>query len=126
VILGIGVDLADGERIRDRIAREGEDFLAEFLTVRERASLTGRRDPALSHAARFAAKEAFGKALGTGVIGAFSWKDVEVVPDQRGRPELHLSGAAERLARESGVGRVHVSLTHDGDMAAAVVVLEDA
>ena len=125
MILGIGVDLADGARIRERVASEGEEFLGEFLTAREIASLGGRRDPALSHAARFAAKEAFGKALGTGVQGAFPWTDVEVVADERGRPRLELAGRAERLARESGVGRVHVSLTHDGDLAAAVVVLED-
>ena len=124
MILGIGVDLVDAGRIRRKVAREGEAFLLEFLTSEEIDACRARRDPAPCHAARFAAKEAFTKALGTGLTQGLAWRDIAVRNEAGGRPALHLTGAAERAGRELGMKKVHLSLSHEGDFAVAVVVLE--
>ena len=124
MIIGIGVDLAEVRRIRDQVARHGEEFLEEFLNPDEIAFCRTRRDPFPSYAARFAAKEAFSKALGTGVGSAFGWRDLRVETDEQGRPSLVLRGRARSAVETRGVRRVHVSLTHESDYAAAVVILE--
>ncbi len=124
MILGVGIDLVEVARIRQGVAREGDGFLDEFLTSGEIARCRARRDPFPSYAARFAAKEALGKALGTGVQGTMSWHDLEVCAGERGAPFLRLTGNAEAAAAARGVESIHVSLTHDGAHAAAVVVLE--
>jgi holo-[acyl-carrier protein] synthase len=124
MILGVGIDLAEVERIRREVARHGEVFLEEFLTPEEIAFCRAKRRPFSSYAARFAAKEALGKALGTGVQGTMSWLDIEVRPDDRGAPTLLVAGSAADTAAARGVTRIHLSLTHEGAYAAAVVVLE--
>ncbi len=126
MILGVGIDLAGVERIRREVARQGDSFLDEFLTPAEIAHCRSKHRPHPSYAARFAAKEAFGKALGTGVAGSMSWRDIEVRIDAGGAPVLALSGSAARVAAGRGVARIHVSLTHEDGYAAAVVVLEGA
>jgi holo-[acyl-carrier protein] synthase len=87
------------------------------------AALSRGRGAALSLAARFAAKEAFGKALGTGLAGIVL-KDIMVLNQRNGRPEIQVFGTARAALEKSGANRVHVSLTHEGDKAAALVVLE--
>ena len=124
VIVGIGIDLVSVSRIGAVLERRGERARARFFTPAEAARCGASRSPAESFAARFAAKEAFYKALGTGVGGAGGWTEVEVVSAPSGAPGLRLSGRAARAAAERGVARVHLSLTHSGDTAAAVVVLE--
>lgn len=124
MILGVGIDLVQGGRIREAVSRSGEEFLEEFLVSPEIDACRRRRDPFPCYAARFAAKEALAKALGTGVWGEMSWHEVTVNGDDRGRPILRLTGRALEVAEGLGVDRVHLSLTHEGDLAAAVVVLE--
>jgi holo-[acyl-carrier protein] synthase len=124
MILGIGIDLVQGGRIREEVSRSGEEFLQEFLSSPEIDLCRRRRDPFPCYAARFAAKEALAKALGTGVWGEMSWHEVWVEGDDRGRPTLHLTGRAREAAESLGVERTHVSLAHEGDLAVAVVVLE--
>jgi holo-[acyl-carrier protein] synthase len=126
-VVGVGVDLVDVQRFRRVLARR--PGLAErVFTAAERAEASRRLDPAEPLAARFAAKEAAMKALGSG-LGAFALRDVEVVSGpgpgaRRGAPTLRLSAGAARTARASGVARWHVSLSHTAEMAVAMVVAE--
>ncbi len=122
MIVGLGMDVAELDRIRAAHARHGERFLARIYTREERAALPPRPTPYL--AARFAAKEAAAKALGTGFSGGVSFTEIEVGSDDLGKPLLRFTGKALERAMELGVTRVHVSLTHGRDVAAAVVVLE--
>lgn len=126
VIVGVGIDLASVERMERVLERRGERARRRFFTAREAARCGAARAPAESYAARFAAKEAFYKALGTGVGGAGGWTEVEVVSAASGAPSLRLSGRAAAEAAARGVSRIHLALTHTGGMAAAVVVLESA
>jgi holo-[acyl-carrier protein] synthase len=126
MIKGIGIDLVDLERLRQVLARHGARFVDRVLTAAERDFCHAHRDPVPHIAARFAAKEAALKALGTGLASGIRWADLEVERGTDGAPSLLLRGAAERLARERGVRTAHLSLTHDRATAAAVVVLEDA
>jgi holo-[acyl-carrier protein] synthase len=123
VVVGIGIDLVHVERMSRAIERGQERLLARLFTDKERADADGpARDEKL--AARFAAKEATFKALGTGWAGGVGWRHVEVVREASGKPRLELSGKAAERARALGASRFHVSLSHHGGMAAALVVLE--
>lgn len=118
MVLRCGVDLMETQRIADGLARFGDKFLHRFFTEAEIA-YCGPRPERL--AARFAAKEAVAKALGTGV-GDVGWREIEVLADARGRPVLHLHGNAARLAAELGLTTWDISLTHTVAQACAVVV----
>ena len=124
MILGVGIDLTPAERIARALARHAGRFEARVFTDGERRYCAGKARPAEHYAARFAAKEAMLKALG--VPDGLSWHEMEVVPSERGRPDLVLRGAAEQAARRLGVTKVWLTLTHAGGLAAAVVVLEGA
>jgi holo-[acyl-carrier protein] synthase len=124
MIAGIGIDLVVTSRVSAVLERKGERALARFFTPGEARHCQGSRHPPESFAARFAAKEAFFKALGTGWGRGGRWTEVEVVNAPGGAPTLSLSGQAAALATARGVQRVHLSLSHAGDSAAAVVVLE--
>lgn len=124
MIIGVGIDLAEVGRIREVLARRGDRFLARVFSEGEREYCLAKSDPALHLAARFAAKEAFAKAVGTGVSGGMRFSDIEVVRDAAGRPTLELSGYARELAASMAVQTIHLSLTHTRETAGAVVVLE--
>jgi holo-[acyl-carrier protein] synthase len=124
MIVGIGVDMVRTERVWAVLERKGERAYARFFTAAERERCGASRHPPESFAARFAAKEALYKAMGTGVGIAGAWTEVEVVSAESGAPSIRLSGRAAERAAERGVRRVHLSLTHTGDTAAAFVVLE--
>jgi holo-[acyl-carrier protein] synthase len=126
VILGIGVDLVSVARLKRVMDRRGARARSRFFTGAEVERCRLSRSPEESFAARFAAKEAFFKALGSGVGSAGRWHDAEVVSAASGAPSLRLSGRAAEAARLRGVTRIHLALTHTGDTAAAVVVLEGA
>ena len=114
-----GVDMIECKRISAGIERLGERFLRRFFTEGERADCAGKP---CRLAARFAAKEAVGKALGTG-IGDMRWVDIEIrVDDARGRPRLILHGRAKSLADELGLDEWDVSLSHTDSLAIAVAV----
>jgi len=125
VILGIGTDLAEVPRIRRSIENYGDRFLQRVYTEREREYASRKANAAERFAARFAAKEAGMKAIGTGLRRGITWKDFEVVNEASGRPTLRLSGVAAQIAERLGVRRISLSLTHTAEMAFAVVVLED-
>ncbi|HYD40632.1 MAG TPA: holo-ACP synthase [Anaeromyxobacter sp.] len=124
MILGLGLDLVDiarMARILEGPPARAERFVARVFTAGERAYCDARVDRATRYAARFAAKEAALKALG--VPAGLRFQELEVVRGE-GAPALVLSGAAEEAARRLGVARLHLSITHDGGTAAAVVVAE--
>lgn len=123
MILGMGLDVTEIRRVRDTLARHGERFTNRVLTQAEAGAMPGG-DAAAYVAARFAAKEACAKALGTGFAEGVTMKDIEVLKLPSGAPVLALSGRAGELAQAMGVTRLHLSLTHGRDIAAAVVVLE--
>lgn len=125
MVLGIGIDLCEVARMRSALARFGDRLLDRCFTGQERADCLVRRDPAPGLAARWAAKEAAAKALGTGLGGPVGWREVEVVRTPTGQPELHLTGgAAAYVAGRWGEVRLHLSLTHERGMAAAMVIAE--
>ena len=109
-----GLDIVDVDRFERLLARRGERLLLRLFTESER-----RAARAESLAARFAAKEAVLKLLGTGLSAGMTWHDVEVETGPRGEPRVVLTGGAERRARELGLGPISVSLTHAGAVAAA-------
>jgi holo-[acyl-carrier protein] synthase len=123
MILGLGLDLCRVERIRLAHARFGIRFLSRCYTPAEVAAALARPQPARALAMRFAAKEAFAKATGLGFAG-LAPIEIEVVQDPRGKPSLLLHGRALAWARANGLAAAHLSLTDEGDYAAAVVVLE--
>ena len=122
MVLGLGIDLTPIERIAAALSRHGERFEAKLFTDGERAYCRARARPADHFAARFAAKEAVLKALG--VPDGLRWHELEVCASPGGAPRLELRGEAARAAAARGVVRIHLSLTHAGGQAAAVVVLE--
>ncbi len=117
-MLAVGVDIIEVERLSRGLARHGDRFLDRFFTPREREQCGGR---ATSLAGRFAVKEAVGKALGTG-IGDISWKEVEIINDERGRPILTLHGEAARLSAELGLAEWSISLSHTNTHAVGMAV----
>jgi len=125
MVLGLGTDLIETRRVQESIDRFGERFVERIFTAGEIAYCTRKKNAAESFAARFAAKEAGAKALGTGISRGVSWKEFEVKREASGRPSLHLSGRAQELAEAMGVKRIQLSLTHTRDLAMAVVVAED-
>lgn len=128
MILGIGTDLANIDRIAGVLERFGDRFRDRVFTEAEQAKAERRRDVAGTYAKRWAAKEACSKALGTGLRMGISWKDMAVTNLRSGQPVMHLTGwAAERLAAMTPPGHraiVHVSLTDDHPWAQAFVVIE--
>jgi holo-[acyl-carrier protein] synthase len=124
VILGIGLDVVETARIAQCLAQQGRQFEERVFTVTERDACEGRVDRVEALAARFAAKEACAKALGTGWSEGVSYLQVEVTRGNGGAPAIRLSGAAADLARERGVRRVHVTISHQQRIAAAAVILE--
>jgi len=124
MILGLGSDLIEIARIAASIDRFGERFLRRVFTPGEIAYCQRKKNAAESFAARFAAKEAGAKALGTGISQGVSWLELEVQREPSGRPLLALSGRAAMRAEKMGMARVSLSLTHSRDVSLAVVVME--
>jgi holo-[acyl-carrier protein] synthase len=124
-VKGIGVDLALIPRLRQVVARWDERFLRRVFTDEEIAYCRRRRDPIPHLAARFAAKEATLKALGTGMRMGVSWREMEVRRERGQAPTMVLSGRCRAIARAKGAHRVLLSLTHDGDYALAHAMLVD-
>lgn len=119
-VVGVGVDVVDLDRFRIALGRRPR-MRERLFTAGEQAEADRRRDPVPALAARFAAKEAAMKALSVG-LGAFEFADVEVVSHPGGAPGLKVTGRAATIARERSVGSWHLSLSHSGLVAVAVVV----
>jgi holo-[acyl-carrier protein] synthase len=115
----LGLDLIEIARVRDALERHGDGFRERCFTVAERAYCDSKPNPAQHYAGRFAAKEAIGKALGTGVH--FTWKEIEI--SGRPKPGVHLSGRTAKAAERLGATRIDVSMTHSRELAAAVAIV---
>ena len=123
-VCGIGIDVCKVERISESLRRFGERMERRLFTPGELAYCRGFKDPLPHLAARFAAKEATSKALGTGIAGGIGWTQIEVVQPGGRVPELKLSGAALARFNAMGATRSHLTLSHDGGLGVACVVLE--
>jgi holo-[acyl-carrier protein] synthase len=124
LVIGIGTDLIEIERIERSYLRFGQSFLDRVYTPGEIAYCMGKKNYAESLAARFAAKEAGAKALGTGISHGVSWREFEVRRLRSGKPELHLSGRAAQIAAHLGIQRLSLSLSHSRTMSIAIVIAE--
>lgn len=124
MIYGIGTDIVAIDRFQRFIDEGNTPLLGRLFTAHEREVCGARKGAAACYAARFAAKEAFLKALGTGLRDGISWHDLEVVSDGLGKPSLVVSGRAEEMFREKRLTASHLSLSHDGGNAIAMVLLE--
>jgi holo-[acyl-carrier protein] synthase len=125
MIVGSGIDLIEIERIQQTIDRYGQRFFDRIFTAAEQAYCLRKRNSAESFAARFAAKEAGAKALGTGMGQGVNWLEIEVVREPSGRPTIAFRGRAAKHALRLGVVHAALSLTHTRELAMASVVLED-
>ncbi len=125
MIVGSGIDLMEIERIERSVERYGQRFLDRVYTAAEQAYCLRKRKAAESLAARFAAKEAGAKALGTGISQGVNWLEIEVVREPSGRPTLCFYGRAAQRAARLGAVRAALSITHTDRLAMASVVLED-
>jgi holo-[acyl-carrier protein] synthase len=124
VIVGLGVDISEVDRIREAMARHGQRFLDRVFTPAEIAYCNRHRDRAERFAGRFAAKEAAMKALGTGWSNGVRWVDIEVSRMPSGRPTLLLHGAAREIGERLGLRQASLSITHSGNTAFAQVIFE--
>jgi holo-[acyl-carrier protein] synthase len=124
MIIGIGVDIVEIKRFSGAMERLGEKFLFRLFTPGEQQYCNGHRDPVPHFAARFAAKEAVFKALGTGWSRGVTWLDVEVQKEGQEAPRIVLHGEAQRLCVTRGVSNAHLSLSHSDHWVVAMVILE--
>ena len=124
MIVGSGVDLCEVERIKSAIERHGRRFLDRVFTAGEIAYSERKANLYERYAARFAAKEAGMKALGTGWRGGVAWRDFEVSNLPSGRPTLQFHGKAAEFAKKLGVANISLSLTHTAVQAMAIIILE--
>jgi holo-[acyl-carrier protein] synthase len=125
VIVGTGVDLAEVPRIKASIARYGEKFIRRIYTPAEIAYVERKANKFERYAARFAAKEAGMKAIGTGWRRGVTWQDFEVANLPSGKPTLLLHGVAARFAEKLGVRNISLSITHTAELGMAHVILEN-
>ena len=124
-VRGVGIDVVKVERLSQSLERFGRRMEARLFTEGELEYCRGHKDPLPHLAARFAAKEAAFKAIGTGLSGGVGWKQAEVIQPGGRQPRLEFHGVALERFRELGCSSSHLSLTHDGGLAIACVVIED-
>ena len=124
MIVGLGLDIAEVDRIEASIRRHGRAFVERIFTPAEIVYCERHRNRAERFAGRFAAKEAAMKALGTGWAHGVRWVDIEVVREPGGKPSLKLSGASREIASRLGVKNIVLTITHAGNTALAIVIFE--
>ena len=125
MIVGTGIDVIEVPRVAEALSRFGDRFRTRVFTAEEIAYCDSKRYPAQRFAARFAAKEAAMKAIGTGLRHGVSWQDFQVTREKSGRPLMVLRGKAAEFAAKLAVKRISLSITHTSEMAMAQVILED-
>ncbi|MEA2095771.1 MAG: holo-ACP synthase [Candidatus Cloacimonadota bacterium] len=123
MILGIGIDNIEVERIKKQIDGSNR-FKEKIFTAKEIEYCESKRNYAESFAARFAAKEAFLKALGTGWSEGLQFKDIEILNDEKGRPKVYLRGKAKQIILDNELSNIQVSLSHLKEVASAIIILE--
>ncbi len=124
MIIGLGTDIAEIERIEKALNRSGEAFAQRILTEKELETFNGLKQQGRYLAKRFAAKEAASKALGTGIAHGVSFQDFEISNDENGKPILTLTGKALQLAQAADVRHCHITISDERSYAVATVILE--
>jgi holo-[acyl-carrier protein] synthase len=125
LIVGLGLDIAEIDRIEAAITRHGAPILERLYTPAEVAYCESHRNKFERYAGRFAAKEAAMKALGTGWRRGVRWRDIEVIRERSGKPSLALKGVAKRIAEGLGAKNISLTITHSGNLALAEVIFEN-
>ena len=125
MIVGLGLDIAEIDRIEAAITRHGASMLERLFTPGEVAYCEKHRNKFERYAGRFAAKEAAMKALGTGWSRGVRWRDIEVIREPSGKPTLLLAGGARQVADQLGVKNISLTITHSGNLALAEVIFEN-
>ena len=125
MITGIGTDIVEIARIAKMLEDHGKSFTEKIFTENEIKECEIRKNRAVYLAGRWAAKEALSKALGTGFGKKCSWRDVEILNNKNGKPEIKLSGTAEKTAEDQNVAAFHISISHETHYATATVILEN-
>jgi holo-[acyl-carrier protein] synthase len=123
MIFGVGTDIIEVQRVEEKLIRTG-GLKERLFTDREIAYCDSKHRPSLHFAARFAAKEAFLKAMGTGWTGGHRFDEIEIINNNLGKPEICVHGKVKSFCEENGIGAMEVSLSHIKDLAKAIVVLE--
>ena len=123
ILIGLGTDIIEVERVRGVLERQGERFLRRVFTEEERAYCSGMAHPYTHYAARFAAKEAIAKGFSTGIGAEFGWQSASIYHGERRQPLVRLDAKGEELLRRVGATHVHVSLSHTETVAMAVAAL---
>lgn len=122
--LGVGIDIIEAPRIQKEISKKNGGFRDRVFTQSEIAYCESKITKAQNYAARFAAKEAFFKALGSGWSNGFTWKEIEIAKDKAGKPYIVTYGKIKKFMKQNKISKVHVSLSHIKDTATAIVSLE--
>ena len=123
MILGIGIDIVEISRIERILNEYGEIFTHRIFTAGEIAYCERKKCPAIYYAARFAAKEAFLKALGTGLSGGIRWRDIEIVNNTNGKPAIVCHGIASECAKKMGAEKIDISISHSREYAVATAIV---
>lgn len=123
ILIGLGADLIEVERVRGVLERQGERFLQRVFTEEERVYCSGMKFPHKHYAARFAAKEAVAKCFSTGIGAELGWRSVSIYHGERHQPLVRLDAQGAELLRRVGATHVHVTLSHTETMALAVAAL---
>jgi holo-[acyl-carrier protein] synthase len=124
MVYGIGVDIITIERFKKALERWGDRLCKRVFTPQELSTCQNKAQPGRHLALRFAAKEAFLKALGIGMFQGVAWNEIEITNDSLGRPHMSVRGAAEKLCREKGIKEIFVSISHEAEYGVAHVLLE--
>jgi holo-[acyl-carrier protein] synthase len=124
MVHGIGIDIIEIDRFEYSMARWGDRLCERIFTPQELSLCHKKARPGKHLALRFAAKEAFLKALGIGMFQGVAWKEIEIINDPLGRPQMDLTGEAERICRERGVKEIFVTISHEAKYGVAHVLLE--
>lgn len=122
MVIGVGTDIVEIDRIRDMIERHGDHFLERCFTEAEVAYAAKHRDSAVRFAGRWAAKEAVVKVLGTGFVKGITFHDIEILPLESGQPRIELSGGAANIANGLGIGNVLITISHARNYATATAI----
>lgn len=125
MIIGIGIDIVRNERVEGAIKRWGDRFLNKIFTEAEKKYASRHRSSVQHLSARLAAKEATFKALGTGWQKGVGWKEIEVLNNPQGKPQLTVKGKIKRLFEVKGIKTIHTSISHEKDYSIAQVILTD-
>ena len=125
MVVGLGVDIVQNERIRGIIDKWGDKFLEKIFTKTELDFINKHEQKLQRYASNYAVKEAFVKALGTGFRNGINFHNIQVRRDELGKPFIELMGSTKSFADQKGINKIHTTISHEKDYSVAVVIFED-